>query len=260
LVYTGLLHAEERSMGFRRNLWLAALLAVSFGGIPQGTAAQETQPPFRIEAEAVVVDAVVRDGAGHPVRCLSKSDFRLVEDGVEQRIATFEAVGSTGCPPGTLGTGGQNRTAIEASTPVPVTAVVFHELGPEARAGALRAARAFISERRAAGEFVGVFALDLAVHTMAPYTRDESMVLAALRRAAMRPGCPEAVTGTVANAEGGSTCPGSICEIAAKATLSGPRDELVAFVTARGAALMLPEADDRGGREWEGFRNFRKVN
>jgi len=208
-------------MGVRRNLWLVPLLAVSFDAIPQGVAAQETQPPFRTEAEAVVVDAVVRDGAGRPVRCLAKSDFRLVEDGVEQQIAAFEAVGSADCRTGAVRASGQNRTAIEASTPVPVTAVVFHELGPEARAAAFRAARVLVGEHRAAGEFVGVFALDFAVHTMTSYTRDESVVLAALRRAAMRPGCPEAVTGTIANAEGRPTCPGSVGEITAKATLSG---------------------------------------
>jgi VWFA-related protein len=209
----------EHSMGFRPDLWLALLLAISIGATSERTMAQETEPRFRTEAEAVVVDAVVRDAAGHPIRCLSKADFRLVEDGIEQQIATFESVGSADCP-NVPSTGGQNRAALEASTPVPVTAIVFHELGPGARAAAFRAARAFVGEHRARGEFVGVFALDFAVHTMTPYTRDESVVLTALRRAAMRPGCPETVTGTIANAEGAPACPGSVGEITAKATLS----------------------------------------
>jgi SAM-dependent methyltransferase len=35
-----------------------------------------------------------------------------------------------------------------------------------------------------------------------------------------------------------------------------PRDQIVAFVTSRGAELLHCESDDRGGREWAGYRYF----
>ena len=82
----------------------------------------------------------------------------------------------------------------------------------------------FARERRFDGEFVGVFTLDFALHTIAPYTRDETVLMDGLRRAAMRPGCPVTVTGTIPNAEApGCTTAESSDEAKIKATMSGLR-------------------------------------
>ena len=57
------------------------------------------QPPQRFSATtvAVIVDATVRDRAGRPMPCLGASEFEVLEDGVPQRISSFEAVEVTGC-------------------------------------------------------------------------------------------------------------------------------------------------------------------
>ena len=44
---------------------------------------------------AVLVDVVVRDKRGQPVRDLSASDFEVTEDGVAQTIGSFTPVAST---------------------------------------------------------------------------------------------------------------------------------------------------------------------
>ena len=92
------------------------------------------------------------------------------------------------------------------STAPLVTALVFEELGDQARLAAWHAATAFVEEGRRPGEFVGVFVVELAVQTMVPYTRDKDALLAGLRRAAMRPGCPIYMPPDVESAAGPSEC------------------------------------------------------
>jgi VWFA-related protein len=63
-------------------------------------AAQQPQQPaplFRGGVDLVLVDVVVRDKTGAPVKGLTVDDFDLLEDGVRQQIRTFaiEEVGST---------------------------------------------------------------------------------------------------------------------------------------------------------------------
>jgi VWFA-related protein len=201
---------------------LLVLLVLSAVGRAVSTGSQNGAQRFRAEAVGVLVDAVVRDSHGHPLRCLSKSDFSITEDGIQQQIEGFESVGAQDCGNTPPNSSEVRPVALPATLPPAVTAIVFEELGPDARAAAFRAAQAFVRERRLESEFVGVFTLDFAIHTIVPYTRDQAALLDAVRRAAMRPGCPEAVAGLITNADGGSTCGGgSISEAKVKATLFG---------------------------------------
>ena len=62
------------------------------------TAVGHAQPPQRAtgtteaRVTAVLVDIVVRDKRGEPVRDLAQSDFQVLEDGVPQTIASFTPV------------------------------------------------------------------------------------------------------------------------------------------------------------------------
>ena len=44
---------------------------------------------LRVDVQLVMVDAIVRDRSGQPIDNLHREDFRLFEDGVEQKIQTF---------------------------------------------------------------------------------------------------------------------------------------------------------------------------
>jgi VWFA-related protein len=65
---------------------VAALVAAT------AVAQEETRqvPVFRSGVDAVLVDVVVIDGDGKPVPDLAREDFRVLEDGVPQAIATFD--------------------------------------------------------------------------------------------------------------------------------------------------------------------------
>jgi VWFA-related protein len=62
---------------------------------------EPAQPPsvFPAGVEQVTVDVVVVDREGAPVKGLARSDFTLLEDGVRQEVAAFEAI-EVGAPAG----------------------------------------------------------------------------------------------------------------------------------------------------------------
>jgi VWFA-related protein len=60
---------------------------------------QEKVPTFPSNVELVTVDVVVTDKQGNPVVGLDRGDFTVVEEGVAQAIATFEAVTGRDEPP-----------------------------------------------------------------------------------------------------------------------------------------------------------------
>lgn len=59
-------------------------------GIP--AFAQAPPKQFEVRTDLVMIDAVVTDRQGHPVGGLGRDDFFVLEEGVPQEIAAFEAV------------------------------------------------------------------------------------------------------------------------------------------------------------------------
>jgi VWFA-related protein len=72
-----------------RRLGLLAA-ALGFSGGLAGLAAQEGQRPvFRVKVDMVVLSFTVTDSKGRYINGLKPGDFRLLEDGITQKIATF---------------------------------------------------------------------------------------------------------------------------------------------------------------------------
>ena len=81
-------------------------LAASAGALLRAQAAQQSsggqgagqeagqRPTFRVEANLVRVDAIVTKD-GQPVRDLAAADFEVLEDGVPQKLSSFERVDIT---------------------------------------------------------------------------------------------------------------------------------------------------------------------
>ncbi len=190
-------------------------------------ASGQPQPRFGATAVGVVVDATVRDADGRHLTCLEASQFEVLEDGVPQRISSFEAVDVPECGPPESAASTSSAPlppplARVISTPPLFTALVFEELGEQGRAAAWHAANDFVREGRRPDEFVGVFVVERAVLTMVPYTRDTDALLTGLRRAAMRPGCPIELEGDIASAAPPSECRGGMSDaVRASETLKG---------------------------------------
>ena len=179
----------------RGTALLTAAVAARLAAAP---AAQDPDPnlatgiQFPASASAVVLDVVVRDGKGRPVRNLTAADFEAIEDGVPQLIEAFHSVSMPRATViGARPSPGTTAPPSAASRPAPDTApailaFVFDRLSPAARAVAHRAAMEAVREGAPLRGRTGVFAIDRTLLTLQPYTDDVALVRQALDRAGSR--------------------------------------------------------------------------
>ena len=176
---------------------LALILALAAAAAPPLDARQQAQATpdgqstarFGARTEAVVVDVTVVDKKGRPVTTLVQSDFEVLEDGVPQTVLTFDRHAPN--PKATaadaaneMGLGNRTRSSRTSAQGPSVTAIAFDRLSPEGRMLAYRAAKRFV-ETKQADELAGVFIVDQALRTLAPYTTDPVKLTAAVEQAAV---------------------------------------------------------------------------
>jgi len=159
-------------------------------GRAQQPAAQRVPDTAKTGVTAVLVDVVVRDKRGQPIRDLEQSDFQVLEDGVPQTIGSFTRVfDGAVLAPAPASSAAPARASIgvglaAGSAGPAVTALVFDRLNPEARRLAVRAAQDYLGTNGQAPDYIGVFGIDLALTPYAPFTRDREVLRRALDRIA----------------------------------------------------------------------------
>ncbi len=166
---------------------------------PASPAPRADLPTFTAGTNAVTLDVIVRDKKGRMVRDLSASDFEVFEDGVRQAVQSFEVYGrrtEDGVAEAPAAAAAAARAAAPAAatapvvvTPAPETrpqviAFVFDRLSPDARGLAHKAALSYMEKGHVAGDLVGVFAINLALRTIQPFTTEPSLIRLGLERAA----------------------------------------------------------------------------
>jgi VWFA-related protein len=169
------------------------------------SAAPRAQPPsrptFGAATSAVVVDVVVRDRQGRPITDLAIADFEIFEDGVAQEIGALSMVApevpgvtderrrvyNTGISKATAAET-VDRTKSEGDAPPghTIVAILFENLSPENRGGAIRAATTYLDTPERPGDLVGVFSAGLALNTVTTFTNDRTVLRKALEAAAMQ--------------------------------------------------------------------------
>lgn len=182
-------------MHMRQCVALAAAVAAS--------AVHAQQPPARAPGQvdagvtAVLVDVVVRDRSGRPVRGLTQADFEVTEDGIPQAIGSFSTVsdGETATSPaGSPSPAVAPSLAADAAIGPPprvsagpaVTALVFDRLTPEGRRLAVQTAQNYLGKREEVPNYVGIFDIDLALTPYTPFTRSGYALRQALNKMATR--------------------------------------------------------------------------
>lgn len=73
----------------RRQLMRRALCSAPLLWLPRGLAEAQVRPTFRVKVDMVVLSFTVTDSKGRYVNGLRPDDFRILEDGIAQRINTF---------------------------------------------------------------------------------------------------------------------------------------------------------------------------
>ena len=175
-----------------RRLAFAFIAALT---VPVAQAQQVTpqRPGGTVSATitAVLVDVVVRDRRGQPVRDLEPSDFQVFEDGVQQAVGSFTRVFDGAAPLDSTPTSPaaapeSSTSAVGSAPPSPrgplVTAMVFDRLSPEARRLAVQSAQRYIGSKQEASAYTGIFTIDLSLAAFAPFTRDVRALERALER------------------------------------------------------------------------------
>ena len=187
------MHGQPRSILVLGSL---ALLTTALRGGAQQLPAQRADGTVKSGVTAVLVDVVIRNKHGMPVRDLQRSEVEIVEDGASQTIDSFTPVFEAEVPstttptpaPGPAAAGvGTGLTAADADAATlsaakltPITALVFDRLSPEGRRLAVKAARAYVTEREPLPSMMGVFGIDLAFTPYAPFTKDRETLEKAL--------------------------------------------------------------------------------
>jgi VWFA-related protein len=144
-----------------------------------------------IGAYEVVLDVVVRDKKGRPVKDLTAADFEVLEDGVRQQIESFHLV-SRGP---SVEAGPKETPAPTDVAPAPppprrdplsdlnLIGLVFDRLSPEARGLAHKAALSYVSDAPTSNDRLGVFVIDLSLRVIQFYTGERELVRQAIDRA-----------------------------------------------------------------------------
>jgi VWFA-related protein len=189
---------------------LARLLGVMVA-VAGASASSEQAPPLRSTTTAVLIDVTVVDGKGQPVTDLAAADFELREEGVPQSIVSARLVRLPSAPQVQQGGAASLPAASSAGNradvagvgapvtqnPLSITAVLFDRLTLQARAGAGRAALAYIDSLGPTGDYAGIFMADLSLVTFAPFTNDRARLRSAVDRMAatapanLRPAAPD---------------------------------------------------------------------
>jgi VWFA-related protein len=164
-----------------------AVLAASFVGEAQQPTPTRPAGTVNTGVSAVLVDVVVRDKRGMAVKDLQPADFEVLEDGVPQTIASFRGIFEDSSGPGAAAEAAP-AAAPAASAPavgprpdpkeLPVTALVFDRLSPEAQGLAVHAAKSYFGgkNRQEAPTYVGVFSIEGSLRPVTPFTRNVEQI------------------------------------------------------------------------------------
>lgn len=151
-----------------------------------GLAAAQEPSAFRVNTRLVEVDVVVRSG-GNPVTDLTKNDFRILDNGRPQTIATFSVRSSSvkgenpaPLPPGTI----SNRVSRTGEEPVSATVILLDRLNTEV-ADQSYFGQQLIKYLRTLqpGEHVAIYSLLKTLRIVEDFTEDPKKLLQAASHA-----------------------------------------------------------------------------
>jgi len=154
----------------------------------------------------VMLDAVVRDKKGRPVKDLKVSDFQVFEEGIAQDIKSFrlvaadaDSVADTVTKPTSSKAPGRVIDDFNSGR-LGAVALIFDRLTVESRKRAHDAALSYVGAGFAGNDFVGVFGIDQTLSVLQTFTSDGQLVKQAIDRAGVTSSTvPSVTTSQVAN-------------------------------------------------------------
>ena len=139
-----------------------------------------------LSTSEVVLDVVVRDKKGRPVKDLAASDFEVYENGKKQEVESFRLHDREPGPQGPSVPSppvvAEDQTSLHPGparnpfTGVNVVAMVFDRLDLSGTVLAQKAALKYVSSTFTPNDFAGVFSIDLTLRILEPFTNNRDLI------------------------------------------------------------------------------------
>ena len=174
-----------------RLIALVAMLALT-GRAQLAQAPGSSEIILRSTTQEVLLDFIARDKHHRLVTNLRPNEVEILEDGVRQKVRSFQYRGGRDQPEET---GPATPAAGAGSTYSPlreinVVSLVFEGMSPQSRRRATLAAKAFLGSELRPNTYIGVFALNHRLALLQQYTHDLNLLNQAVDREANRASQP----------------------------------------------------------------------
>src|SRR5579864_2259012 len=157
--------------------WLSlCVCACAFAGQEVAKAPAST-PPTVIKAgtQEVLLDIVVRDKKGKPIRDLEAKDIEVYDEGARQKIVGFRMVtGNAAAGLGSDTTGGPK--ALDPLRQLRLVSLVYERLDNDARRMARQASMEFLKTELEQNVYMAVFVIDQRLHVLQQFTNDRDLL------------------------------------------------------------------------------------
>jgi VWFA-related protein len=151
-------------------LVLSLVLTVPVPAQQAQAPASEQTPTFTAGAEEVILDVVVRDKKGKPIKDLSTADFKVTDDGKEQKINAVRLV------EGMEAIQNGSKVPLDALRQVRLVTLVFDGMGEDQRRIARQAAENLVNGDQATNVFYSVTAITDRLIVLQGFTRDKALL------------------------------------------------------------------------------------
>jgi VWFA-related protein len=150
---------------------------------PRAQEPSPERPSVRAGTTAVMLDVVVRDKRGRPVRDLQQGNMTVLEDGVAREILSFRLVERAGTAATDRDPASNAGSVPDARRYPTLVTLVFDHLTQNGRTLARRAALQFLARDMPANQWVAVYLLEQRLSLAQPFTQDAAAVRRAIERA-----------------------------------------------------------------------------
>ena len=142
---------------------------------PQAPASSPPETVIRAGSQEVLLDVIVRDKKGKPVRDLEAKDLQVFDEGAQQKITGFRLVTTTDAA-GRAGDATGAPKGLDPLRQLRLVSLVFERLDTDARRLARQASMEFLKTELEQNVYIAVFIIDQRLHVLQQFTNDRDLL------------------------------------------------------------------------------------
>jgi len=146
---------------------------------PQAPAASPPETVIRAGSQEVLLDVIVRDKHGKPVRDLEAKDIQVFDEGTQQKITGFRLVTSADAA-GRASDAAGTPKGLDPLRQLRLVSLVFERLDTDARRLARQASLEFLKTELEQNVYMAVFVIDQRLHVLQQFTNDRDVLRKAI--------------------------------------------------------------------------------